>query len=249
MNILIFSGLDPSGGAGLLRDVISIHSQKIYNPSLNVFGIITVTTAQNTQEVTLAKAEEPSVIWEQFVALSKDYYIDVVKIGLIHHTQYEIISIIINTLDVPVILDPIIKSSSAYDFGNIDALRKLIPKCSIITPNMDELLSIADAPNIVKALQSIDTPYVLVTATDTSEHTITHSLYHQKALIQTYTYTKLPHTYHGSGCTLCALIAAYYTKNPKKHEVVQICQTALDKTYSMLENATFGGSKQLHPNS
>ncbi len=244
MNILVLSGLDPSGGAGLLRDVNTIESLYTNTTPVHAFGVITLLTAQNTSVITSVKAVDTEFIWQQVATLHAEYTIDVIKIGVIDDAHLSVIERIINMLNVPVVLDPVICSSSTHDFANLNALRALLPKCSIITPNYAELMMLTGAESVSEAVAKIESKYLLLTTTDVSEGEITHQLYRGNMHLNSYTYAKLAHNYHGSGCTLASFLAVKYLQ----YDIQTACKHALDDTYQTLVRANFGGARQLHPN-
>ncbi len=83
--VLLFSGLDPTGGAGISADIETINQFGI-----SALPIVTTLTAQNTQEVKLFEATSPKLIETQFKLLSDDIPFRTVKnwfIGLIRSNQ------------------------------------------------------------------------------------------------------------------------------------------------------------------
>ncbi len=244
--VLLFSGLDPSGAAGVSADIETI----------NQFGvtplpIITTLTVQNTQNVTFLEATNNSLIQAQFKSIKEDIDFKVVKIGLLGSSSQikTIAKLLINRSDLFIVLDPIIVSSSDNELSTdsmIEAMRNdLIPLCSLLTPNLSELSSLAPGLNEQSAVASLKCPWVLVTTSDSSEVEIEHRLYHQSNLVSKFTYKKLPGNYHGSGCTLSSAISALIATDVS---VEDSCRRALDYTYQTLLNAKKLGKMQYHPN-
>jgi len=244
--VLLFSGLDPSGAAGVSADIETI----------NQFGvtplpIITTLTVQNTQNVTFLEATNNSLIQAQFKSIKEDIDFKVVKIGLLGSSSQikTIAKLLINRSDLFIVLDPIIVSSSDNELSTdsmIEAMRNdLIPLCSLLTPNLSELSSLAPGLNEQSAVASLKCPWVLVTTSDSSEVEIEHRLYHHSNLVSKFTYKKLPGNYHGSGCTLSSAISALIATDVS---VEDSCRRALDYTYQTLLNAKKLGKMQYHPN-
>ena len=69
--------------------------------------------------------------------------------------------------------------------------------------------------------------------------------YHEAKLIQKFIYDKLPHKFHGSGCTLSSAISALIASGD---DVDVACNKALQYTYQCLLNAKKLGKMQFHPN-
>jgi hydroxymethylpyrimidine/phosphomethylpyrimidine kinase len=242
--VLVLAGLDPCGGAGITADIETI----------NQFGvtplpIISVLTAQNTATVAKIQAVDYQLIQTQLDVLTQDIDIQVVKIGLL--SSVEQINTIANWLNEKhiVILDPIIKSSTANELSSqksVDALKQLLlPKVKILTPNVAELKILAPELNEQDAVASLPCEWVLLTTTDTSDKIIEHRLYHHGILADSFTYHKLPGKYHGSGCTLASAISALIAS---KVDVIIAIKRALDYTYQTLLNAKQIGKMQYHPN-
>ena len=244
--VLLFSGLDPSGAAGVSADIETINQFGI-----TPLPIITTLTVQNTQNVTFLEATNNSLIQAQFKSIKEDIDFKVVKIGLLgSSSQIKAISkLLINRPDLSIVLDPIIVSSSDNELSTdsmIEAMRSdLIPLCSLLTPNLSELSSLAPSLNEQSAVASLKCPWVLVTTSDSSEAEIEHRLYHHSNLVSKFTYKKLPGNYHGSGCTLSSAISALIATDVS---VEDSCRRALDYTYQTLLNAKKLGKMQYHPN-
>lgn len=242
--VLVLSGLDPCGGAGMAADIETI----------NQFGvtplpIITTLTAQNTQQVSAVQAVDDQFIKKQLDMLTDDIQMNVVKIGLLSSAkQINTIASWINT-NHWIVLDPIIKASTTDELltqSSIQALKQeLLPKVSLLTPNVAELKALAPGLSEQEAIASLPCEWVLLTTTDTSEHLIEHRLYHQGKLFKCFSYHKLPGDYHGSGCTLSSAISALIASKIEVHIAVK---RALDYTYQTLLNAKRIGKIQYHPN-
>ncbi len=244
--VLLFSGLDPTGGAGISADIETINQFGI-----SALPIVTVLTAQNTQEVKLIEATSQKLIETQFKLLSEDIPFRTVKIGLLGSLDQikTITRLLKEKSDLAIIHDPIISSGNEeklLDDDAIDYMRnELIPMATILTPNLNELSCLAPGLDEQSAIASLNCPWVLVTTTDNSETDIEHRLYHNSKLVERFSYIKLPDKYHGSGCTLSSAISALIASDVA---VNIACRRALDYTYQTLLNAKSLGKMQYHPN-
>jgi len=245
-SVLVLSGLDPCGGAGIAADIETI----------NQFGvtplpIITTLTVQNTQSVKSTQEVDSKLIAEQFNHLKTDVTFSVAKIGLLSSKkQIEVLTNLLSECDdVTIVLDPIVKSTAKdklLDSQTLEVLKtKLLPLVDVITPNVDELQALSPNKNEQQAVESLPCEWVLLTTTDSSDDEIEHRLYHHAELLERYTYTKLPGDYHGSGCTLASSIAGLLALGV---ETRIACKRALDYTYQTLLNAKSIGKMQHHPN-
>jgi hydroxymethylpyrimidine/phosphomethylpyrimidine kinase len=241
--VLVLSGLDPCGGAGISADIETINQF-----GLTPLPIVTTMTVQNTQSVAEVQVVDVELITKQFHHLQADIDFKVVKIGLLCASeQIRVIADLVQ--DKTIVLDPIIKASSEETLLQtqaIDTLKQdLLPLVKIITPNMAELHALSGEKDEQKAIEKLACEWVLLTTTDVSEVSIEHRLYHQAKLVKSYTYDKLSGNYHGSGCTLSSAISALIASGV---DIEIACKKALDYTYQTLLNAKNIGKMQLHPN-
>jgi len=244
--VLLFSGLDPSGAAGIVADIETINQF-----GMTSLPIITTLTVQNTQEVKLVEVTSHTFIEAQFQALTKDIAFQTVKIGLLGSLEQikKIIKLLNTRPDLSIILDPIIISGNdetLLDEDTINLMRdELVPLATILTPNLTELSLLAPGLDEQSAVSSLHCPWVLVTTADNSQGYIEHHLYHHSELVSQFPYKKLPGKYHGSGCTLSSAISALIASDVP---VKIACKRALDYTYQTLLSAKKLGKMQYHPN-
>jgi hydroxymethylpyrimidine/phosphomethylpyrimidine kinase len=242
--VLVLSGLDPCGGAGISADIESINQF-----GLTPLPIITALTVQNTQSVADIQPVNDPLIAQQFHHLQADIDFKFVKIGLLCSvTQIKAIAKLLENQGLIIALDPIVKSSTEAILLQpqaIEALKQyLLPLVHILTPNSAELSALSAENNEQQKVASLPCEWVLVTTTDVSDSEIEHRLYQHGKLAKSYHYHKLPGNYHGSGCTLSASIAALLAQGLS---VKDACQKALDYTYQTLLNAKNIGKMQKHP--
>jgi hydroxymethylpyrimidine/phosphomethylpyrimidine kinase len=144
---LTIAGSDSSGGAGIQADLKTF-------AALGVFGasVITALTAQNTTGVSGIHQVPPEFVTAQIDAVFSDLAVGAVKIGMV--AQLENIDAIAAGLTrwspKHVVLDPVMVATSGDRLlaaEAVDALRtKLIPRASIITPNLPEAAALLDEP-------------------------------------------------------------------------------------------------------
>src|SRR5205085_781637 len=75
--VLVFSGLDPSGGAGMTADVLAIAAQGVHPLS-----VVTALTVQDHNRVHAVVPVDPDLLERQALALIDSTAIDAVKIGI-----------------------------------------------------------------------------------------------------------------------------------------------------------------------
>lgn len=143
--VLSIAGSDPSGGAGIQADLKSIGANGGYG-----MAAITALTVQNTQGVHAVHVPPAHFLRAQLDALTDDIDIDAVKIGML--ASAEIIRTVIAWLDDArppiVVVDPVMVATSGDRLLEPDAesaLRELLRRADLVTPNMLELAVLADA--------------------------------------------------------------------------------------------------------
>ena len=139
MNVLILSGFEANGFAGLLKDV-----QVANSIGVNVSAIATCQTAQSERDVLTVQTTECRLLEKQLASLSCQPL--AIKIGLITNRETaETIAGWLSTLETKpfVVLDPVdLSSSNDKPLSNQDLkqrLEPLLPFVDLLTPNFPEL--------------------------------------------------------------------------------------------------------------
>jgi hydroxymethylpyrimidine/phosphomethylpyrimidine kinase len=143
-HVLIVAGSDSSGGAGLARDVETV----------SAFGLrsavaVTAVTVQTHKSVRHVGLITPTVVADQMRAALEANGVAAIKIGMLGATETieTVSSIIAEYPGVPVVLDPVLASSSGRALLPADAVgvlrQKLMPFCRLVTPNLPELAMLA----------------------------------------------------------------------------------------------------------
>ncbi|OLP58009.1 hypothetical protein BJF93_13245 [Xaviernesmea oryzae] len=138
--VLVIAGADSSGGAGVARDL----------ETLSAFGVraclaVTAVTAQTHREVTEISAVAPALVAEQMRTAFAADAVHAVKIGMLatSGTVAAVADALDAWPDVPVVLDPVIASSSGRlllsEDGLATLLQRLLPRATLVTPNLPEL--------------------------------------------------------------------------------------------------------------
>ena len=247
--VLVFAGLDPTGGAGLQADIEAIGSL-----GGHALPVATAITAQDTRDVKSCNAVSAISIIEQARVVLEDIAVDAFKVGLI--ASVEAIGAIHTILEeyqgVPVVIDPVCASTAGtplVDDEQIDAMVSLLlPLATVVTPNTNEarlLTPEADSLNAsAQELLTYGSEYVLLTGTHEPSPQIVHRLYSNRRLIESFECERLPASYHGSGCTLSAAIAALLGHGL---EPLAAIGEALAYTFESLKRGSAMGSGQLIP--
>jgi hydroxymethylpyrimidine/phosphomethylpyrimidine kinase len=136
--VLIVAGSDSGGGAGIQADLKTVSA-------LGGFGMtaITALTAQNTLGVFGVHPVPPEFIIQQMRVVLDDIGADTIKIGMLGSAEIaEAVADFLETIDIPVVLDPVMVSTSGsalLDAPGAAAMKlRLLPKALLLTPNLRE---------------------------------------------------------------------------------------------------------------
>lgn len=196
MSVLIIAGFDPTGEAGVLRDISVFNSLGI--PSTAIPTALTV----QTSEKVLSTSEIPiKSIKEAFKALGN---FRTVKIGMLYDEK--VVKTISHFLKKRkpefIVLDPIINSSSGYPLispkGIEEMKRNLFPLSDLITPNLSEAELLTGETNpekIAEILHAMGPKYVVITGIEDA-----NDFFYDGENFQLIKGKKIDFSFHGSGC-------------------------------------------------
>ena len=250
--VLTFAASDPTSGAGLQADLLALASMGCYPLS-----VVTALTVQDTAGVEAVFPIDPDWVADQARCILEDMPVAAFKMGMLGST--EIVTVVAEVVsdypDVPLVLDPVFASGRGDEFANDDmvsAIRELlVPQSTVVTPNIPELRRLAadddDDSNLAECAQRLlDTgcEYVLVTGTHDSTAEVINTLYNRSGVVRTDTWTRLPGSYHGSGCTLASALAANLARGLDIGDAVYEAQ---DYTWQALAQAFRPGMGQFLP--
>ncbi len=218
--VLSFAANDPSGGAGLQADMLTIASM-----GCHPLSIVTAITIQDTAGVDDVMPLDPEWIIDQARTVLEDMPVHVFKIGLLG--SVEIIAAVAEVVSdyphIPLVMDPVLTSGRGDELANeemIDAMRELLlPQVTLLTPNSWEARHLAqqdsdssesrlDLSLCAQRLLNMGCEYVLITGTHENTMQVMNTLYAMDGVVRTDEWERLENTYHGSGCTLASAIAA-----------------------------------------
>jgi hydroxymethylpyrimidine/phosphomethylpyrimidine kinase len=138
--VLIIAGSDSGGGAGIQADIKTV-------TMLDAFAMTAVTalTAQNTEGVFGVLPIPPDFIRQQIEVVLDDLGADALKTGMLHDAAViaTVAAVIADrAAGVPVVVDPVMVAKGGaplIEDGAIGALKRLlVPKASVLTPNLPE---------------------------------------------------------------------------------------------------------------
>jgi hydroxymethylpyrimidine/phosphomethylpyrimidine kinase len=216
--VLVFAATDPTSGAGLQADILTLASM-----GCHPLSVVTAITVQDTTGVDQILALDSDWVVEQARNVLEDMPVAAFKIGVLG--SVEIISAVAEVVsdypDVPLILDPVLASGRGDELATdemVEAMRDLIiPQTTLITPNSIEARRLATAadetdypelPECARRLIELGCEYVLITGTHENTAQVMNILYGAEGVVRSDTWQRLPGSFHGTGCTLAAAVAA-----------------------------------------
>ena len=215
--ILTIAGSDSGGGAGIQADIKTITSLGAYASS-----VITAVTAQNTLGVKDFIDIPIKIIEKQLMAVLNDIETDAIKIGMLSNEKT--ILKISNKLrylskDIPIVLDPVMVAKGGHKLLAKGAekvlINKLMPICTIITPNIPEAevitqIKINNIEEMKKAGEKIlkmGIKNVLMKGGHLNNKKLTDLLLTKNNIIHINSQKIYTKNTHGTGCTLSSAIA------------------------------------------
>jgi hydroxymethylpyrimidine/phosphomethylpyrimidine kinase len=247
--VMTFAGHDPSGGAGLQADIETLASQ-----GCHAAPVLTALTVQDTRDVMEFTPLAASHVITQARAVLEDMPVAAFKIGMLGSVENAeaIHTILQDYPQIPLVLDPVLASGEGTQLGATDlptAINTLLlPRTSVLTPNSLEARALAPEADTLDAcaLALLDKGAAQVLLTGTHENTrhVVNTLYAGHRKIESFTWERLPDSYHGSGCTLAAAIAGLLAHGL---DPFQACHEAQDFTWHALQQGYRPGMGQYLP--
>jgi len=253
--VLTFAASDPTGGAGLQADLLTLAGM-----GCHPLSVVTAITIQDTMGVDDVSPIDAEWVADQARCVLEDMPVAAFKIGLLGNLeQIAIIAEVVSDYpEVPLVLDPVLASGRGDELVTeemVGALKELlIPQTTILTPNSLEARRLAaedneegegrDLAECAKRIIATGCEYVLVTGTHENTAQVVNTLYGQNGVVRSDSWPRLPGSYHGSGCTLAAAIAATVANGLEVSDAVKDAQ---EYTWQTLKAAFRPGMGQHIP--
>ena len=243
--VLVFAGLDPSGGAGVQADIEAINAM-----GAHALTTVTTLTVQDNDHVKAVHAVDATILREQVHVLCEKFQIAAIKIGITGSQAN--VAVMVETIkrlrqertDVPVVLDPVLASGHGDALSRDDAMAMMRPLQSLatlITPNLPEAMRLCDGEASLAAqaahLLHI-TPNVLIKGGHGEGDEVINTWF-SASHEQTWRWPRLSGSFHGSGCTLASAIAACLATGLDMQQALSISQlwvqASLSNAYSIAD--------------
>jgi hydroxymethylpyrimidine/phosphomethylpyrimidine kinase len=213
---LTVAGFDPSSGAGVTADLSVFAAHGIYGTSA-----ITGMTVQSTMGVAGVRAADPAWLQRTLEYVSTDLPAAGVKVGML--ATDAIVRTVVEFLQtaegrVPVVFDPVIRSSSGYELLDPAALRRIqaefMPLVTWITPNWEELsvlsgVKVRTIEDVNRAADALGKkhPGLYIVATGGDQEEPVDFLRAPGGAVQTFRGERVETTStHGTGCAFSAAL-------------------------------------------
>ena len=234
--VMVFAATDPTGGAGLQADIMTLASMGCHPVS-----VVTALTVQDTMGVDGVLPIDGEWVADQARCILEDMPVAAFKIGVLGSLEAvaAVAEVVSDYPEIPLILDPVLASGRGDELASEDmltAIRELlIPQTTIITPNSIEARRLAaddsedgeDSPDLAECARRIlasGCEYVLITGTHENTGEVVNTLYNSDGVVRTDNWPRLPGSYHGSGCTLASALAATIANGVDMQEAVRDAQ-------------------------
>lgn len=228
---MTFAATDPTGGAGLQADVVTLASLGCHPVS-----VTTAITVQDTHGVHGVRALETNWVIDQARAVLDEMPIAAFKLGVLGSVENAtaLAELIAQHRRTPLVLDPVLTSGRGDALASeatIEALLEYwLPLTMVLTPNSVEARRLADASpstdldECAARLIGRGATWVLITGTHEPGAEVLNTLYGPAGAQHTHRWQRLVGTYHGSGCTLASAIAAQLALGLPAPDAVRVAQ-------------------------
>lgn len=255
--VLSIAGTDPTGGAGIQADLKSIAANGGFG-----MAVVTALVAQNTQGVRSIHIPPVAFLREQLDAVSDDVQIDAVKIGMLGNSE------IIDTVTAwlaqnrppVVVLDPVMVATSGDRLLNAEAeaaLRQLLHKADLITPNMPELAVLAQTqeahewPEVLAQARAVAAQYqvhVLAKGGHLQGHRAPDALVTIDGQVEEFAGQRVvTKNTHGTGCSYSAALATLRPQVQNWGQAVAIAKPWLTESIRHADSLQVGlGNGPIH---
>ena len=222
--MLCIGGHDPSS-AGIQADIETCVAFDCL-----ALTVVTAWTTQNTAAVSKVQAAAPDDVVNQIRALLADFRIDACKLGLVPTIALgeRLAQLFEHELrSCPLVIDPLQIAGSgdrlAHDDMTALFIRRLLPRATVMTPNLSEALRLSGATEVAtaaSALLATGCGAALITDCVPGGTNIVNQFQMHGQVHETFTMERYRGDYHGTGCTLATAIACSLSEgNPVRAAV------------------------------
>src|SRR5262245_32235940 len=202
--VLACAASDPTGGAGVQADVLTIAAL-----GGHPLSVLTALTVQDTRGVAELQAVDARLVEAQARRLLDEWPVAAIKLGVLGSPDNaRALGALLKIQRAPLVVDPVLASARGDALASEATLtamqESILPLATIATPNLPEAARLGGAARLLER----GCRYVLVTGTHAETPEVVNTLYDRNGVVREDRWKRLPGSYHGSGCTLASAIAA-----------------------------------------
>jgi len=248
--VLIVSGSDSSGGAGLQADIKTVTCLGGYAATA-----VTALTAQNTNGVCSTHNVPPDFVAQQIKVVMKDIGADVIKVGML--SSAPIVRAVAKSLtdyaqNVPRIIDPVMSAKGGYKLITRRAvgvlMDTLIRGAAVITPNLPEaeiltglsIRTVEDMERAVEPLRSLGADSVVLKGGHLPGEDIVDFLITENGFERFEGKRIATSSTHGTGCTFASAIASGLAQGLNLHDAVKRARNYVQKAIALAPGLGMG---------
>jgi hydroxymethylpyrimidine kinase/phosphomethylpyrimidine kinase len=240
---LSIAGSDSGAGAGIQADLKTFSALGVYGCTA-----ITAITAQNTRKVAEIFEVSSTMVEQQIRSVMADMPPDAIKVGMVYSRQIiDAVHRSVKRTKVPVVLDPILAAGTGAKLLRDDAfdsfVSKLVPLCTLVTPNRIEAEKLADVRiktegdgiDAAKKIRRLGAENVIVKGGHFGTSMVTDILLDSNGRLTKITNPRIKiEESHGSGCNFSSAVTAYLARGAKLEEA---CRMANEYVHIAIKNA------------
>lgn len=256
-SILIIAGSDSIGGAGVQQDVTTAQRLHVWPTTA-----VTAITAQNFHSVSDVMAVTPGMITAQLNAILSDLTPKAIKIGMLPNEHVvRAVADFIHTRcnDIPVVVDPIISSTSGTQLADNAAaseMARLLFPAAFVTPNIPEAeFFLQQKQSSFKATHEMAFNFLMkykchgvllkgghTPASDECSDYFAQIKNDQQVEVTEGIYPRVPGiSCHGTGCALSTAFACYLVMGLSPEMAARNAQALVATMISQTRQAGFSG--------
>src|SRR3954470_20864326 len=179
--VLIFAASDPTGGAGLQADLLTLAGM-----GCHPLSVVTALTVQDTSGVEKMMPIDAAWVRAQADRLLAETRVGAFKLGVLGSAANAraVAEVLARHPDIPVVVDPVLASGRgdalAGEATRAALMEHVLPQATVLTPNAAEarrLAGEADLARCARRFIDMGCEYVLVTGGDEGDGEVVNTLH------------------------------------------------------------------------
>lgn len=242
-DVIVIGGTDSSGGAGLSRDIATLASL-----GAKAVPVVTAVTAQTDDQVKKIQVLPPEMVEAQLECALRTRVVGAIKIGMLGNalTVALIAGILSKLKNVPIVLDPVLISSSGTRLLDVDAeetlKHQLLPLSEVVTPNLLEAAMLTGIPigdgaaTLEKQafhFRAMGVPNVLIKGGHSTGDVVVDALFDAWGDHVEFVQTRQMGSMRGTGCMLASAIAGQLAQGVALEVACHIGQQMVGQAFAL----------------